>query len=68
MWAEVPGKGWQPAVVRRVGRLRGERTTVTVAFETGIPTRGTRTPPYLRPRDRLKRGRDRPRPVWRDRF
>jgi hypothetical protein len=41
---------------------------VTVAFETGIPTLGTRTPSYLRPRNLLKRGKDRPRPLRRDRF
>jgi hypothetical protein len=68
VWAEVPGTGWQPAVVRRVGRLRGERTPVTVAFEPGIPTLGTRTPPYLRPRNLRKRGKDKPGPRRRDRF
>jgi hypothetical protein len=67
VWAELPGQGWLPAVVLRVGRDRGEITTITLTFEGGR-TSGARTPPYLRKRDLLKRGKDRPPPVRRDDF
>ncbi len=68
MWSEYLGEGWQPATVRTVGILRAEKTKVIVVFESGRQAVATRTPPYLRPRDRLKRGRDKPKPVWRERF
>jgi hypothetical protein len=64
VWAELPGLGWQPARIHRVGTLRGERTNRTVEFETG--QKRIRTPPYIRKRDKTKNGRDKPKPVPRD--
>jgi hypothetical protein len=60
VWAMCPGLGWQAAIVRRVGRRRGDRTTVTIAFQTGHAIAGTRTPPYLWKRDVTKLGTDQP--------
>jgi hypothetical protein len=37
---------------------------VTVVFET--ERKGTRTPPYIRKRDKTKNGRDKPKPVRHD--
>jgi hypothetical protein len=65
VWAELPGLGWQPARIHYVGALRGERTKLIIVFETGRRQKSTRTPPYLRPRNLSKGGRDKPRPVLR---
>lgn len=66
VWAQAGSTGWRPAVVVKIGRDRQEATRVYLYCETGTTHNAVRTPDLLRPRDPALRGKDKPRPPWKE--
>jgi hypothetical protein len=64
VWASVSDYGWRPAFVAKIGREQSAKTIIHLLFDSGARSGGKRLSGDLEPRNPALRGKDKPKPLW----